>query len=210
MTQPMTKRELREQARRERKAREAALERRQKTRRLGLWVALPLVAVAVVAIAGYFLFFSSTSSTSSVPLVVGQQVPDEGRTHVPEGTAIDYQAHPPASGSHYPVWSTYGLHEEPVAAGYWVHNLEHGSVVILYNCPSDCADLKSRLKNDFATFPKDKYGDVKLVIVPDQSIAPNQVVTLAWDYKLELPTYDRDQLLGFYNAHVDRGPEDIR
>ena len=35
------------------------------------------------------------------------------------------------------------------------------------------------------------------------------ITVLAWDWKMPLDTFDRDQLVKFYSAHVDRGPEDL-
>src|SRR6185295_7796335 len=72
---------------------------------------------------------SAPTPTGSIP---GVAVPNEGWTHVPEGSAITYRSNPPASGPHYPVWLRYQEYSEPMARGYWVHNLEHGAIVVLY------------------------------------------------------------------------------
>ncbi len=69
-------------------------------------------------------------------------VANEGAAHVPVGEQVTYQANPPASGSH---WSQGGV--APVAPGFyetaveeeqWLHNLEHGYVVVLYDCRGPC------------------------------------------------------------------------
>ena len=59
-------------------------------------------------------------------------VANEGWAHVPEGSAIAYVHNPPASGPHYPVWLRYEEFTSAQARGYWVHNLEHGAIVMLY------------------------------------------------------------------------------
>jgi hypothetical protein len=46
------------------------------------------------------------------------------------------------------------------------------------------------------------------VIAPDPKIK-TPFATLAWTWLDELPSFDRDRLLRFYRAHVDRGPEDV-
>ena len=69
------------------------------------------------------------------------RIPDEGRKHVEEGSDVLYEANPPASGDHYPIWSPYGIFREPVSPGYWVHNLEHGAIVLLYSCDTDCSQV---------------------------------------------------------------------
>jgi hypothetical protein len=44
--------------------------------------------------------------------------------------------------------------------------------------------------------------------VPDEQI-DSPLVLLAWNRQLRLPAYDQSQVLAFYNAYVDRGPENV-
>ncbi len=37
----------------------------------------------------------------------------------------------------------------------------------------------------------------------------SQITAVAWERQLPLDQFDRDQLLRFYNASVDHGPEDV-
>ena len=54
---------------------------------------------------------------------------------------IEWSSNPPATGSHYWVWARWNrAYTDPVPRGHYVHNLEHGGVVLLYNCPDGCAD----------------------------------------------------------------------
>src|SRR5260370_23441538 len=71
----------------------------------------------------------------------GTQVPNEGWGHVPEGAAVTYQNNPPASGPHYPVWARYEEHAGVIARPYWVHNLEHGAIVLLYRPDAPAATI---------------------------------------------------------------------
>ncbi|CAN5561446.1 hypothetical protein BH09MYX1_BH09MYX1_42190 [soil metagenome] len=54
--------------------------------------------------------------------------------HVDIGTLIQYPTNPPASGPHYPIWAAFQEFSTPVPRPFWVHSLEHGAVVLLYNC----------------------------------------------------------------------------
>jgi hypothetical protein len=173
---------------------------------------LPLVGavlVVVVIAAAYFLFLRPATPASAD---VGTKMMDEGRQHVTEGSPIHYVNKPPSSGPHYPSPKDWGVYTEPIEPGYFVHNLEHGGVDFLYDCPSGCPDIVSQLENADKTFPVDKYGEIKLVVTPYSGL-PNgaTVAALAWDYQLLLTKADFsiDKLLAFYNAHVDKGPEDI-
>src|SRR5690242_14376423 len=66
---------------------------------------------------------------------------NEGHLHVTPGTKVDYGANPPTSGSHWPYWRTpWDMYTTQVPREKWVHNLEHGGIVLLYNCPTGCPD----------------------------------------------------------------------
>ena len=75
---------------------------------------------------------------------VGESSPIQGRDHIKVGANHpSYNSNPPTSGPHY---------EEPVAAGVYeseyadenlIHSLEHGYVIISYNC--DVKEVGGRL-----------------------------------------------------------------
>jgi hypothetical protein len=188
------------------------------------WIPIAAAALVVVGlVAAAYLFTRSSNGVSTASLLgginsgtssanlLGDMYPSEGRTHVTEGSPIQYQNVPPSSGSHYPSPKEWGVYADPIQPGYWVHNLEHGGVALLYNCPSGCPDVVSVGQDAFNTFPKDKYGEVKLVVTPDAGLPSGvQVAAVAWQYvKLYRGDFTRDNFLAFYNGHVDRGPEDI-
>lgn len=169
------------------------------------------LAVALLAI-GIFTVVSiqrvrNTNAADKASQQVGIAVPDEGRGHVPEGSAITYKSYPPASGPHYPSPTKADFYSNPVPEGTFVHNLEHGYIVILYK-PSVDQATKQQLQQAVQDFPKSKFGTIKLIVAPyDKMDTP--ITALAWDWKLPLETFDRAQLEQFYRAHVDRGPEDL-
>jgi len=176
-----------------------------------IWMAAAVAALLVAIIAGYYVLHSSSATASMFASPIGYAVKDEGRTHVAEGSYIQYQHNPPSSGPHYPAPKDWGFYDQPVAAGYFVHNLEHGGIVVLYDCPNGCANLVTELKQIDQTFPKDKYAEVKMVISPYHPL-PNgaQVSVLAWDHEFDFTKgFNRAQLQQFYQQYVDRGPEDI-
>ncbi len=137
----------------------------------------------------------------------GRPVPDEGYAHVPTGSPIQYKHNPPTSGPHYPQIARPGVYLREILPGYWVHNLEHGYVVILYRWPGIPPQTLRDLQNIFHTFPKSKYGYVKLVIAPYPKL-PKLLVAIAWTRILELDRLNRPCLEEFYRTYMDRGPED--
>jgi len=127
--------------------------------------------------------------------------------HITEGQAIPYPSYPPTYGPHWPAPTTWGFHSEAVPDERAVHNLEHGGVVASYNNirPDDLAALQSLL----TTYPKDKYGEVKLVIRPYEKIAPGTIVLTAWNWIDELAAYDEARVRHFLDAHLNQCCESI-
>ena len=158
----------------------------------------------LVLVVGLGVFWVFREATAPLP---GQPVADEGRTHVDTGSPLSFATYPPASGAHYENTARWDFYDSEVSPGFWVHNLEHGGVVLLYKCPSSCAELKSQLKGLTSSLRRSKYGYVKLVVAPDNNIQ-GQVVALAWDRREVLESFDANTLQRFYEAYVDHGPED--
>jgi hypothetical protein len=197
-----TKRARRLAARAERQRIAEQGRRRAKTRRRITVAGLILAAVAVLALGGWML-----AQNLSQPSL-GVLVPDEGRDHVSPGTPLTFRANPPSSGTHYGSWTRPGLYTEAQDPGNWVHSLEHGYVVILYNCPSGCPETVAQLRDLYSSAPKsNKYNYQKLVITPYTDME-NQITAVAWGRKMELDGFDRQALSEFYRAYLDRGPED--
>ncbi len=138
----------------------------------------------------------------------GRTMPDRGREHVSQGTPITYPEYPPTSGSHWPVWAKWGTYREPVPEEVFVHNLEHGGVVLLYRCPSPCPDVLRQLEETFAGLPRSKHGHVKVVITPSARIK-TRFALLAWTRIDEFDRFDRQRVVRFVTAWQDKGPEDV-
>lgn len=64
----------------------------------------------------------------------GEKMLQDGRDHLPEGTKIYYKFNLPTSGDHYPSWISKGFYDEPRPDGNLVHSLEHGYIIIWYDC----------------------------------------------------------------------------
>lgn len=173
-----------------------------------------VVLLFILAIGGWFLF-----KEVSKPLP-GQSVEDQGRQHVPkeEWEKFTYNSNPPTSGSHDAEWKRAGVYNEPQGDGYLVHSLEHGYVIISYNCgqvggasgreilfasldDQACEDLKRRL-SDLANEKKLS----KLIVVPSQKIQVRIALT-AWMRIEELDGVDKERVSRFIDAYRDHGPE---
>src|SRR5438445_7984828 len=216
-----TQRELK--ALRQQQREEAAARQRGRDRR-NLFIIggiLGTAAVAILLVALALNHAAQVSNQNRLPFqtvsgTVGTAVPDEGRTHVDPSTTPTYKSYPPASGPHYsaqgiaPVpWQTIDTLQE----GQYLHNLEHGGIAILYDCPSGtaCTTLKNSLENYVKNLApvEPTYGEVKVVLTPYSRGMQKKVALVAWDYIEFLEWYDPAEISRFYENHVNKGPEQI-
>jgi hypothetical protein len=139
-------------------------------------------------------------------------------SHVDIGSTIVWNSNPPSSGPHYPIWAAYQAYTTPVPRGYYVHDLEHGGIVFLYNCAlfdADCPALVRALQSvsdgltDDPLCIADGNGvRVRTVITPDPLItAPVAAAAWGWVYKAQCA--DLPTLRAFAVEHYGHGPEDI-
>lgn len=140
---------------------------------------------------------------------VGVQVRNEGWAHVPEGSAVSYTSNPPASGPHYPVWARYEAYTTPLGRGYWVHNLEHGAIVMLYR-PDTPPAVVAALSDAFRSLPVDpQCGHPRALLTPDPLLPRPMIAVIAADWLLTADAVDGPSIRDFALAHRGRGPENI-
>jgi hypothetical protein len=147
---------------------------------------------------------------------VTQQHPSEGNTHVAVCSYVDYKTLPPSSGDHYPYWAAYMTYDQPVPEGYWVHNLEHGTIVLSYNCgEAGCADDLAAAQQMMDAYPDDPLCISaaegvrhRLLMTPDPRLDVRFAAS-AWGWTLRANCFDPDAFLAFANAHYGQGLEPL-
>jgi hypothetical protein len=146
---------------------------------------------------------------------VGQAIDEMPHFHVPQGTQIQFNHDPPTSGCHYSIPSQapvpVGAYDREIPAEYWVHNLEHGYIVVLYNCPSGCDSDFQKLVAWRKTLPPDPGGKgaipyTKVVVLPWHSM-PRKFAAVSWDYYIGWDSLDISKVQEFYDNHVGQAPE---
>lgn len=140
--------------------------------------------------------------------VAVSQVPNEGATHVQEGSALTPKHNPPASGNHYPVWPHYQMYDKVVPRGYWIHGLEHGGIVLLYR-PDAGADIVTQLKAVYDAIPDDPTCEHKRAIFTADPDLDDNIAVIAWDWVLEAECVNQGEILKFVCAHRGNAPEDV-
>ena len=195
--------------------------------------------IAVIAIVGVGLFAAASQPAyacsniwepSATPTPgqgaspqPGYAQPDMGQGHVANGTSVAYTYCPPASGRHYNSSSTgpiqprvYGPNDSVIPEG-WVHNLEHGAVVVLYkpDGPGGTEEGQAALRAFFDDFPASPVcgfepgTNVGPVFAPFEDMAW-PYAALVWGRVLPLQDLDRDAILAFDQAYGEKtNPEDF-
>ena len=215
----------------ERRARRAELRRKTEPALSGLqnrklWIAGAAVLLIAVLVIAVFVRGNAPAGTptpvvvngtlvpdltvdASVKLGVEVPVPSMGAQHVAIGQPhAQYNSTPPTSGPHFDTPAAWGDSHTTLPEETWIHNLEHGGIVALYNCPQGCPGLVQSLDDFLKTGPFSKYGYAKMVVTPYSKI-PNKLTMVAWSFYLPLADFDDAAMRKFLKDHQDKGPEDI-
>lgn len=138
----------------------------------------------------------------------GVSMPDRGRGHVPNGQPVQYDSIPPTSGTHWvSSVAAWGAYTERVPDETIVHNLEHGGIAIAHNGIDEATIAKMR--GFLTTFPKSRFGTVKLVIHLDNRLPSGQIAVTAWTRIDRLDRLDEARIRRFYEAHLERCCEQV-
>ncbi len=157
---------------------------------------------------------SCAVTIESPPLLAG--------VHVPIPSVVDWSSNPPSSGPHYPIWAAFKTFSTPVPRGYYVHDLEHGAVVLLYRCdvdaggdpgPGGCPDVVASLEQVVAALPDDPLCTasgvrVRAVITPDP-LLDVPVAAAAWGWTYKADCLDLPSLEAFASEHYGKGTEQV-
>ena len=151
-----------------------------------------------------------------------------GNTHVGAGTSnpgeVAYTYCPPASGNHFvrggPITpGFYGPSDIPLPQG-WIHNLEHGGLVVLYRGDPGDPGLSDEAQQQMQAFfsgmppspvcgfPPTQEGAGVTIVRFDQMATP--YAALVWERVLPLETFDQDAIMEFWNTFGEQtNPEKL-
>ncbi len=170
---------------------------------------------------------SSSPGASAVPSAAPSALPSPTQRlgfpaahleseHVTGGSTIEYAYCPPTSGDHYnaagqgPIRREFYGPESERAPGGWVHNLEHGWVVLAYRggegqAPSEdvLAEMRTFFENAPASTVAGPCASPNKVLVVRFDEMETPFAMLAWDRALMMDAFDPEQALTFYEQWVD-------
>ena len=191
-----------------------------------------VAAVAIVAVAVGYVFIGSTSAAytcgsqfapSPTPPVepgsstqLGFPQDDMGNSH-DVTPPQKYTYCPPASGTHYNLPGTLGpipprvyKPDDKMGPSNWIHNLEHGGMVVLYrnDSPGATSAGQQAFKDYATTFPaspicKVPNGVLSPVIARFDDM-PHAYAALVWDRVFYFDTWDPALVTRFYLEEAER------
>jgi hypothetical protein len=149
----------------------------------------------------------------------GYVQPDLGNRHLNSGEKATYTYCPPASGAHYndpplgPITPRlYGPGDQAQPQG-WIHNLEHGAMVILYRGrdgdPGPSTGIQAQIKALFDEFPPSPVCGIRAGTSQGPVIArfddmASPFAAVVWGRVLPLETLDTAQILEFWQVWGER------
>jgi len=169
-------------------------------RNRGQWVWIGAGVLGVLLLIGVVAWSIQKSNQPAL----GEAVPIQGQQHIVPGQSHpSYNSDPPTSGWHYDEPARAGFYDTSLADEQLVHNLEHGHVIISYDCGklADCEDVKAELRDLVGRFQR-----WKIVAVAREN-ADAAIALTAWGRVDKLDNYDEGRVVAFVKRWRNRGPE---
>jgi hypothetical protein len=141
-------------------------------------------------------------------------IPIASAMHLPICTAIAYPTNPPSGGNHWPVWAAFKAYDVPVRREMYVHDLEHGAIVLAYNCKDACPEVVAALTAVIDGMAADSAcagppgPSARMVLTPDPELA-TPIAAAAWGATYTATCIDLPSLQAFARDHYAQGPEDF-
>lgn len=163
---------------------------------------------ALAAVAAILVALAACSSGGGRP-VYGYEVQtfeDQGREHLSQGQEYSfYNSNPPTSGPHASSPAPWGVSDTALAKEVAVHNLEHGGVVIWYDCSAGAAPLDEdgcrQLRDQLRDVTERKIDEGKLVLMLPYGGLDHRVNLTAWTTLDGFEEFDQEHVEAFIDAY---------
>jgi uncharacterized protein DUF3105 len=174
---------------------------------IGGWGGAALLFVAMIG----YLVWKQAQPIPAIPRT-GEDVPIQGANHIPVGQPHEpYNSNPPTSGPHYATPAEAGFYDAAPPDEQLVHDLEHGYVIIWYNCSklsdSQCRQLKSQIQQVMGSAGNSLITNTpKLIGVPRTNME-TQLALTTWGRLDKFDSFDSQRILNFIKVFRDTAPE---
>jgi hypothetical protein len=149
-----------------------------------------------------------TTTVASCPTTMGTRLPEQSHCHMNFNFPVTwYQTNPPASGDHWPNSShALGVNSaaNAVPREYYVHSMEHGAVVLAYNCPNGC-DYEIGVMTQAVQARSDRA--IKVMMTPDSRMPVNSFAAISWNWLYLMSEPSLPNLLCFIDQHNNHARE---
>jgi Protein of unknown function (DUF3105) len=175
-----------------------------------IFIAVAAVIVIAAGAIGAAFILGSDDSAASGPTADGDCTVETfdalEASHVaelPEG--YEYNSIPATSGLHNATTAIWNLYDRPVPQINYVHNLEHGGVVVQYGSEVP-ADAIASLAD---WYQEDTRGVIVAPLAADleeqDPTLADQIVATSWTHMLRCNSFDEESLTNFSDDY--RGPQ---
>jgi Protein of unknown function (DUF3105) len=175
-----------------------------------IFIAVAAVIVIAAGAIGAAFILGSDDSAASGPTADGDCTVETfdalEASHVaelPEG--YEYNSIPATSGLHNATTAIWNLYDRPVPQINYVHNLEHGGVVVQYGSEVP-ADAIASLAD---WYQEDTRGVIVAPLAADleeqDPTLADQIVATSWTHMLRCSSFDEESLSNFSDDY--RGPQ---
>ena len=126
--------------------------------------------------------------------------------HINNPIGICYQQNPPSSGPHRSMWGKWGEYEYMPPQRY-LHNLEHGGIVLLYH-PCVNNNMVDSLRNLACSRPSDDTGEFRYILSPYPNLESN-IAVLSWGKTYINNDFNHESINEFIDNFYRTAPEDF-
>ena len=167
-----------------------------------------IILVVVIAFGGYLL---SSQNSKPKETTLGIQHSNQGQEHIAQGKKHEaYNSDPASSGPHYNDASApaqWGVYTQEVPEEVFIHNEEHGGVIVTYNPTLLPADQLKKLQALFVPpYSNKSFTPIKAIVTP-RAKDTHAIELASWTWTLNLDKYDEATLMKFYFQHEGKSPE---
>jgi hypothetical protein len=156
------------------------------------------MAVVIALIGGLLIYRGIVRATTGEGIAV---LPSN---HVGADAQPVYNSNPPTSGDHATSEAPWGISSSPLPDISLVHNLEHGGIVLHYR-----PDLDETQRQQLEGVAGELLQRNRKVVLAPRPENEDPITATAWGRILRLQTVDADAIRGFFNAHINQGPERV-
>jgi hypothetical protein len=175
---------------------------------------IPVTTIILVAlgVAGLLLLIYAIWDSQRPAPSLGEAFPIASREHIGiDQQATDYNSDPPTSGQHYDLPATPGFYDVAPPDEQLVHNLEHGYVIVFFNCEANpnlsCDQLIEDLQREMRGEGISRVTRTPKLIVAPRPGMENLITYTSWGHLHRADEFNPDTMQEYITLYLDNAPE---